>query len=188
MPKRKSFKIYYLLICEGTTEFNLFAYLTRNKFRGLFDKSNIKFSDKVQVVEVGISQGRLNGAGNIGDFKAKYDGIKQKYSGQKLFFVLDKDLDDSSRIEAMIQAGGDIVQFVEYNSEYLLLKLAGKNPKIPSEFKNLKEFRDYSKTEFLKQFGKKACDFKESDLDLIFKTINEEEARASFAEIFSTLP
>ncbi len=77
MEKKKSFTIYYLLLCEGTTKFNLFAYLTRNKFRGLFDESNIKFSDKVQIVEAGVSQGKLNGTGNIGSFQTKYD-LNQK--------------------------------------------------------------------------------------------------------------
>ena len=70
------FQIYYLLISEGTTEFNLFAYLTKNKFRDSFEKSNIKFSIKVEIVEAGISQGKLNGAGNLPSFKGKYDLIK----------------------------------------------------------------------------------------------------------------
>ncbi|HAL50192.1 MAG: hypothetical protein UU46_C0003G0038 [Candidatus Uhrbacteria bacterium GW2011_GWD1_41_16] len=186
MEKKKSFIIYYLLLCEGTTEYNLFAYITRNKFRGLFDKSNIKFSDRVQIVKSNVSQGKLNGAGTISSFKAKYDSIKKKYSGQTLFFVLDKDLDDSSRIETMIQAGGDIVQFLICNSEHLLLKLAGKSPKEPSDFITLKDFRDYCKAEFLKQFGKDAPRFKDFDFDLVFNNCTEDEIRANFTELFAT--
>ena len=41
--------------------------------------------------------------------------------------------------EALIKKRGDIVQFMEYNSEYLLLKFAGRNPKNPSDFNNLTE-------------------------------------------------
>lgn len=50
MKKNKNFKTYYLLLVEGTTEFNLFAYLTKKKFRDEFEKSNIKFSNKVTVI------------------------------------------------------------------------------------------------------------------------------------------
>ncbi len=184
---KKSFKIYYLLLCEGTTEFNIFAYLTRTKFRELFDNSNIKFSDKIQVVEAGVSQGKLNGAGHIAHFQGKYDAIKKKYAGQKLFFVMDKDLDDSSKIEAVILAGGDIVQFLVCSSEHLLLKLGGKNPKNPSDFNNLSDFRDYCKAEFLKQFGKGAPRFKDADFELIFAKLSDEDIRATFIELFATL-
>lgn len=187
MEKKKSFIIYYLLLCEGTTEFNLFAYLTRVKFRGLFDQSNIKFSDGVQIVASNVSQGKLNGAGNLSSFKAKYDAIKKKYSGQTLFFVLDKDLDDSAQIETMIQTGGDIVQFLICNSEHLLLRLDGRNPKEPSDFTNLKDFRDYCKAEFLKQFGKEAPKFKDPDFELIFAKLSDDDIRATFVELFATL-
>ncbi len=187
---KKSFDVYYLIISEGTTEFIIFAYLTKNKFRKLFEESNIKFSNKTEVIKDGnqiVSQGNLGGAGHIGDFKAKYSLIKNKYSDQKLFFLLDKDLDDSLKIENAIIAGGDIVQFIEYNSEYLLLKFSGKNPKTPSCFNGMKEFRDYSKIEFEKEFGKNASDLKDVDLELIFGDVSEKEIRLAFAEIFSTL-
>jgi len=188
MEKKKGFIVYYLLLCEGTTEYNLFAYLTRNKFRNLFDNSNIKFSDKIQVVEAGISQGKLNGVGHFADFQRKYNLIKQKYSGQKILFVLDKDLDDSLKIEKLILGGGDVVQFLIYNSEYLLLKLSGKKPKKePSDFNDLKLFRNYCKSEFLKEFKKTTDKFKDSDFDLIFNNLNEEIIRNNFHEIFSTL-
>lgn len=189
MNKWKSFKIYYLLICEGSTEFNIFAYLTKVKFRILFDNSNIKFSDKVQMVEGGISKGKLNGANSFVHFKSKYNCIKNggKYKGQKLFFILDKDINDSQKIENLIIKGGDIVQFVEYNSEHLLLKLAGKNPKNPSDFKNLKDFRDYCKNEFLKQFKKEASKLKDPDFDSIFSNVNDEEIKNCFNKLFSTI-
>jgi len=61
MDKKKRFQVYHLLVSEGTTEYNLFAYL-KNRFKDLFDDSNIKFSDKVQIPSVGILNGKLNGA------------------------------------------------------------------------------------------------------------------------------
>ena len=187
MEKKKSFTIYYLLLCEGTTEFNLFAYLTRVKYRELFDNSAIKFSDRVQIVESNVSQGKLNGAGSLGGFKAKYDAIKNKYPGQTLFFVLDKDLDESSQIETMIQTGGDVAQFLMYNSEHLLLRLDGKNPSQPSDFPNLKDFRDYCKAEFINHYGKEAVRFKDRDFELIFSKLSDDEVRATFIELFATL-
>ncbi|MBU4422113.1 hypothetical protein KKB41_04150 [Patescibacteria group bacterium] len=187
MSTKKSFDVYYLLVSEGTTEYRLFGYLTKNKFKDVFSKSKIKFSDKVELVEMGVSQGKLNGVGNIKDFKKKYKSIREKYKGQKRFFMLDKDIDDSSDIEKLIKKNSDIVQFIEYNSEYLLLKLSSKNPKDRSEFKNLGEFRDYCKTEFQKQFSKKASDFKDVDFDSVFKNVKDNNIKRSFAELFSTL-
>lgn len=190
MSIKKSFRVYYLLISEGTTEFNIFAYITKDKFRELFENSNIKFSIKVEIIngDQVISQGKLGGAGNIGDFRAKHALIKSYYADQTLFFLLDKDLDDSLDIEKIITAGGDIVQFIEFNSEHLLLKFAGKNPKKPSEFTNLKDFRDYTKAEFLKEFGKKASDLINTDFDLIFANTSYKEISSSFDKLFSTLP
>lgn len=191
MNIKKSFKVYYLLISEGATEYNLFAYLTRNKFRGLFDASNIKFSDKVEIIKDEkqiVFKGNLGGTGNIGSFEAKYALIKKSYSGQKLFFLIDNDLEDSVEIGNTIKRGGDIVQFVEYNSEYLLLKFAGKNIKKPSEFNNRNEFRDYSKVEFRKHFhNRDASDLKDTDFDLIFNTVKDEDIKSSFSELFATL-
>jgi hypothetical protein len=190
MDRKKGFNVYYLLVSEGTVEFNIFAYLTKNKFRTLFEKSNIKFSNKVEIIKGGnqiVFQGKLGGTGNIGAFKAKYELIRDKYVDQKRFFILDKDLDDTSLIEKLIKDNGDIIQFVEYNSEYLLLKFSGKSPKKPTEFKNMNEFRSYCKTEFKKQFNKIAPEFKEVDLDPIFNNVSEEEIRASFKELFLTL-
>ncbi|MFZ2975096.1 MAG: hypothetical protein WA055_00520 [Candidatus Moraniibacteriota bacterium] len=189
MNTKKSFKIYYLLLVEGTTEFNLFAYLTKNKFRDDFEKSNIKFSDKINITDIGISKGKLNGFGNLSSFKRKYNSIKKDiaYKGEKLFFVIDKDLNDSLAIEKLIKENNDIVQFVEYNSEYLLLRFGGKNPKRPSDFTNLADFRNYCKSEFQKQFKKKASEFKDYDFDLVFSNIEDIKIRKSFSELFSTL-
>lgn len=113
--------------------------------------------------------------------------IKAKYAGQKLFYFLDKDMDDSSAIETLITQDGDLVQFTEYNSEHLLLRLAGKKPKNPSDFRNLKNFRDYCKQEFVKQFGKNAHKFKDTDFDSVFENVKDEDIKNSFAELFSTL-
>lgn len=187
MSTKKSFDVYYLLVSEGTAEYRLFGYLTTKKFRDMFAASNIKFSDKVEIVEVGVSQGKLNSAGNIGDFETKYELIREKYKGQKRFFMLDKDLDDSSEIEKLIKKHEDIVQFLEYNSEHLLLRLAGKNPKNPSDFPNLGKFRDYCKPEFEKHFSKKASTFTDVDFDSIFNNVNDSEIKVAFVELFSTL-
>jgi len=186
MTKKKIFQIYHLLVSEGTTEYNLFAYL-KNRFTDLFDDSNIKFSDKVQISSIGISNGKLNGVSDINSFKKKYKLIKEQYRDQKRFFILDKDLDDSKKIADAIKKGKDIVQFIEYNSEYLLLNFAGKNPKNPADFANLENFRSYCKTEFQKKFGKKASEFHEIDFDKILRNIDEEEIKKAFSELFSIL-
>ena len=189
MNKKKSFKIYYLLLTEGTTEFNLFGYLTTNKFKGDFEESNVQFSIKVEIVDAGISQGKLNGVGDLTSFTAKYNSIKDdtRYVDQKLFFVIDKDFDDSSQVKDLIEKDDNIVQFVEYNSEYLLLRFGDKNPKNPAEFKNIGEFRDYCKNEFQKQFNKKAPEFKDPDFDSVFANTTDDEIKKAFVELFSTL-
>ena len=187
MGNKRSFDVYYLLVSEGTSEYRLFGYLTTRKFRELFSKSDIKFSDKVELVEIGVSQGRLGGVGNIDDFKSKYALIREKYKGQKRFFVLDKDIDDSIIIGRIIIENGDIVQFLEYNSEHLILRLSRKSPKGPSDFKNLGEFRDYCKSEFQRIFGKKVSDFKDSDFDTVFDSASDDEIQKNFIELFDTL-
>jgi len=187
MTNKRGFNVYYLLVSEGTTEFNLFAYLTKNKFRLLFDLSNVKFSPKIEITEAGISQGKLAGVSDIKGFKAKYALIRKYYKGQKKFFLLDKDLDDSSKIESLIRQNHDIVQFLDCNSEHLLLKLAGKNPRKPSSFKSMSEFRNYCKSEFVLQFRKVASDFKDTDFDSIFSKVSDEKIKRIFAELFSVL-
>lgn len=191
MGSKKGFSIYYLLLCEGSTEFNLFAYLTKNKFRELFARSRIQFSNKVEIINKNgkqvVSQGKLDGVSNITHFKSKHSLIKGKYAGQTLFYLLDKDMADSSAIGTLIMQGGDIVQFIEYNSEHLLLKLAGKKPKNPSDFGNLSEFRNYCKEEFLKEFKKNASTFKDLDFKKVFDNVTKLIIRNSFAELFDTL-
>ncbi|MBU4000246.1 hypothetical protein KKG29_03690, partial [Patescibacteria group bacterium] len=94
---------------------------------------------------------------------------------------------DSSKVEILIKKDGNVVQFVEYNSEHLLLRFGKRNPKNPSDFTSLVDFRNYCKAEFQKHFNKKASDFKDSDFDLIFSNIKDEEICKSFSELFSTL-
>jgi hypothetical protein len=183
--KKKRFQVYYLLVSEGTAEYNLFGYL-KNRFKDLFDNSNIKFSDTVQIPSAGISNGKLNGASDIKSFNSKYKLIK-KYKDQKRFFILDKDLDDSEEIADAIKKGEDIVQFIEYNSEYLLLNFAEKNPKKPSEFKDLKFFRKYCKDEFKAQFGKEASAFKDQDFEKILNKVGDEEIKKVFSELFNLI-
>ncbi len=190
MDEKKGFNVYYLLLSEGTTEFNLFAYLTKNKFRTLFEASNVQFSNKVEIIKDGnqiVSQGKLEGVSDITHFTSKHVLIKAKYAGQRLFYFLDKDMDDSIAIGELIMRDGDLVQFMEYSSEHLLLRLAGKNPKNPLDFKNLKDFRDYCKQEFVKQFGKHAHKFKDTDFDSVFKNVDDNDTKTAFTELFSTL-
>ena len=100
---------------------------------------------------------------------------------------MDKDLDDSSKIADAIKECEDIVQFIEYNSEYLLLNFADKNLKNPSDFENLKIFRNYCKKEFKTQFKKKASDFKDQDFENILNKVTDEEIKKVFFELFFTL-
>jgi hypothetical protein len=190
MANKKNFRVYYLLLNEGTAEANLFAYLTKNRFRALFDGSNVQFSNKVEIIKDDnqiVSQGKLDGVSDLKHFKSKHILIKEKYAGQRLFYFLDKDMDDSLAIEKLIIKDGDLIQFAEYNSEHLLLRLAGKNPKNPANFKNLSAFRAYCKREFKKQFKKEAHQFKDADFELVFNVPTEDEVKASLSILFSTL-
>lgn len=90
-------------------------------------------------------------------------------------------------IENLIIKKGDIVQFLEHNFEYLLLKFAGISLRNPSDFDNLSEFRPYCKREFQKKFNKPASDFKDPDFDSIFNNVSDEEIRNCFSKLFSTL-
>lgn len=190
MSTKKSFDVYYLLLSEGTTEFNLFAYLTKVRFRTLFNDSSIQFHNTVEIIKDGnqiVSQGKLEGVSNLAHFTSKHILIKEKYANQRLFYFLDKDTDDCSAIETLITEDGDLVQFTKYNSEHLLLRLAGKNPKDPLDFGNMNDFRTYCKKEFVTQFGKNAHKFKDVDFELVFNNCTEDEVRANFTELFSTL-
>lgn len=190
MNSKRGFKLYYLLLSEGTTEFNLFAYLTKVRFRELFNDSGVQFSNKVEIIKDGnqiVSQGKLDGVSDIKHFKSKHNLIKEKYIGKRLFYFLDKDIDDSLEIETLITKDGGLIQFAEYNSEHLLLRLAGENPKNPADFRNLSTFRDYCKREFKKQFKKEAHKFKDADFKSVFDIPTEDEVKASLSILFSTL-
>ena len=190
MHGKRPFVVYHLLLSEGTTEFNIFAYLTKNKFRTAFSASSVKFSDKVEIIKNGnqvVSQGILNGVGSLGHFNSNYNAIKAKYPREKLFFIIDKDLDDSVDIGNIIITSGDLVQFLEYNSEHLLLKLAGKNPLEPTDFNNLKDFRDYTKAEFQNKFGMKTCELKDVDFDTIFNNLTDDQIKNELSELFGTI-
>lgn len=187
MENTKQLSVYKLLLVEGTAEAVIFAYITKNRYRELFSKSTIKFSDGVEIIRDGnqiVSRGNLYGIGDLGVFESKLVMIKDKYPDQKLFFLLDKDLDDSLDIARVIEEGGDMIQFMEHNSEHLLLKFAGKKPKNPDAFNTMKEFRDYTKSEFKKHFKKEAHQMKERDLEPIFDLVSDEDIRSSFSKLF----
>lgn len=185
----EQFQTYYLIANEGHTEYVIFSYLTKVKFKNLFDKSKIKFSDKIEIAEdeIQISGGKLNGIKSLKNFEIKNKLIKDKYSGQKIFFILDEDLYHSKEIGKVIRKQGDIIQFIKYNSEYLMLKFSGKKLKNPQDFKDLQEFRDYCKEEFENEFKKKASQLKTVDLDKIFNEVEEIDIKKEFSELFSTL-
>lgn len=186
MGIKKSLKIYYFLACEGYTEYKIFSYLTRNRFRNQFLKSDIRFRDGINITqgETIISNGKLNGVGDKANFKSKYLILKKYYPDGIFFFFLDKDLYDSSEIEQMVRMGGDFVQFIKYNSEYLLLKLSNFNLKDPEDFDCLEDFRQYCKNEFHAKFKKKASEIKEVELEQIFKRISDDEIKDIFNELF----
>ena len=86
MDEKKGFKIYYLLLSEGTTEFNLFAYLTKVRFRVLFAGSSIQFRNTVEIIKDGnqiVSQGKLDGVSTIAHFTSKHILIKEKYEDEE---------------------------------------------------------------------------------------------------------
>ncbi len=73
---KKLFKIYYFLACEGHTEYVIFSYLTRNRFRKEFSKSNIKFRDNINIIRdpsIIILNGKMDGVGDEANFKSKYN-------------------------------------------------------------------------------------------------------------------
>jgi hypothetical protein len=182
---KKLFKSYYLLACEGHTEYILFSYLTRNRFRNYFSSVIFKevnlLRNKIEV----IMGGKLNGVGDWSNFNSKYSILKEEFSDGKFFFFLDNDLDDSQKIGQAIRNGGDVVQFVKYNSEYLLLELYGHPLKCLGDFENQKAFRDYCKEEFLKVYNKEAKTMNDRDLDLIFRNISDGDIVNIFSDLFS---
>jgi hypothetical protein len=172
MTKKKLFKTYYLLVCEGQTEFNLFAYL-KNKFRE-FQQSDIRFSNKIEIKKLNISGGILHGVNNTKQFITKNKLIKKHYHDQNILYILDQDLKDTQAIVKIIKKQtGDVVQFIKYNSEYFLLNLKGVNLSKPAAFTaDWGRFRRYCKERFFVVFGKKAHELKDADFDKIFRRVN----------------
>jgi hypothetical protein len=134
-----------------------------------------------------FSQGKLDGVSNLAHFRSKHTLIKEKYPSQRLFYFIDRDVDDSDAISTFVESEGDLIQFIEYNTEHMLISLDGKNPLNPCDFDDLKQFRDYCKTEFVSQYGKRAHKFKDSDFEKIFGKCTEEQIRESLSVLFSTL-
>lgn len=185
-------RIYHFLACEGHTEYIIFSYLTRNRFRDRFSRANtnVEFSDKANVIvnaDESISGGKLNGVKSLKHFNIKYAALKTAYPTQTFFFFLDEDLNDSAAIKKVILQGGDFVQFVTYNSEYLLLERSGNNPQHPTAFGTLQDFRNYCKATFLTTFGKEASRINDQDLDTILTNSTDAEIEAIFGDLFALI-
>lgn len=185
-------RIYYFLACEGHTEYIIFSYLTRSRFKGRFSKANtnVEFNDKANVIvnaDESISGGKLNGIKSLDHFNLKYAALKNAYPDQTFFFFLDEDLDDSASIKQAILQGGDFAQFITYNSEFLLLRLSGNNPQEPSTFANLQEFRTYCRETFLATFAKKASWINEADLNAMLANVTDAELEVIFADLFGLI-
>ena len=185
-------RTYYFLACEGHTEYIIFSYLTRNRFKERFSKANtnVEFSDKANLIvnaDESISGGKLNGVKSLKHFNLKYSALKTSYTGQTFFFFLDEDLDDSTAIKQVILQGGDFAQFIRYNSEYLLLQLSGNNPQDPTKFPTMIAFRDYCKATFLTTFGKVASRINDRDLDAMLSTSTNAELEVIFNDLFSLI-
>jgi hypothetical protein len=185
----KKLKIYYKLIVEGYTERNIFAYLTKVKFKQDFNKSNIQFTSNVNIAKpsINIAQGNLGGCHNLKTFKKNYKAIRSKHPNEKLFFLLDKDMPESLHIQDLIIKDNNIIQFIEHNSEYLLLKYTKQNPQHPTQFPDLESFRNYIKQKFKNHFKKEASELDEKDFDFIFNNIEDEIIKKDFTELFKTL-
>lgn len=185
-------RIYHFLACEGHTEYIIFSYLTRNRFRDRFSRTNtnVEFSDRANVIvntDESISGGKLNGVKSFKHFNLKYSALKAAYPSQTFFFFLDEDLDDSNAIKQVILQGGDFAQFITYNSEYLLLQLSGNNPQNPTAFPNMQAFRDYCKATFLSTFGKEASRINDIDLDTMLGNSTDAELEIIFADLFALI-
>lgn len=181
---KKHFKVHYFLAYEGYAELMIFAYL-KNRFRSDFETSNIKFRELTDSVI--FSSGKINGVKNLKDFEDKYTKIKGNYPSERFLFFIDNDLYHSSIIHNKIIIGGDLVQKMQYNSEFLLMSLYGCNLKDISEFgSDFQKFRDYCKNEFLILFGK---DLKyivnDNFLNKILKNVSDETIKQNFDVLFS---
>ncbi len=185
-------RIYHFLACEGHTEYVIFSYLTRNRFRDRFSRANtnVEFSDKANVivnVDESIYGGKLNGVKSLKHFNLKYVALKVAYPNQTFFFFLDEDLDDSAVIKQVILQGGDFVQFVTFNSEYLLLERSGNNPLNPTAFATMQDFRNYCKEAFLTTFGKEASRINDKDLDVMLANSTDADLEVIFNDLFSLI-
>ena len=181
---KKPFKVYYFLAYEGHTEFVIFAYI-KNRFKDVFSKSKVTFREP-RNTEL-FSNGKLNGVKDLSDFEDKYIRIKKDYENETFLFILDDDLYHSPRIAKKIKEGRDFVQFIKYNSEFMLLRLAGHELKDISEFdSNFQEFRDYSKSEFRRVYGKDLKYIINDDfLDSVMLGLSDEDIKKNFEVIFS---
>lgn len=180
---KKPFKVYYFLACEGHTEFIMFAYL-KNRYRQLFRSANVKFREPRD--DGVFSNGKLNGVKSLEHFEGIYSQIKQDYPDETFLFFLDEDLYHSPQIGKKIKDGGDMVQFIKYNSEFLLLTLSGHTLKDISDFKpDFQGFRDYCKEEFRKVFGDDAKRIINDDfLNGILGDVTDEVIMQKFDVIF----
>lgn len=160
----------YVICYEGEAEIGLFGFL-KNKFC----LKNKTF--KPELIE---------GFDSFAIFQRKYNkiikkwGLKQKDLKQKIHFIflVDKDLDDSVKIEKFIKGQGNTVQFCDPNIEAVLLKLAGINLQ---QGTSLKDFRAKCKEKFKEKFGKEAHQMKDSDLIALIK--NETIFNSNFPEL-----
>ena len=160
----------YVICYEGKAEITLFGFLKNN-----FCKNNKTF--KPELIE---------GFDTLEVFQRKYVKILKRWSfkptalKQKIHFIflVDKDLDDSSKIEKFIADNGHIVQFCNPNTEAVLLGLAGSNV---IQDGNLKDFRAKCKAKFKEKFDKEAHKMKDTDLVVLIKD------EATFTKTFPQL-
>jgi hypothetical protein len=160
----------YVICYEGEAEITLFGFLKKN-----FCKNNKTF--KPELIE---------GFNTFDVFKRKYVKIIKKWSfkptalKQKIHFIflIDRDLDDSPKIEKFIRDSGHTVQFCDPNTEAVLLRLAGVNLVRGTTWK---DFRSKCKTKSKEHFGQEAHKMKDTDFTLLIKD------EATFAKAFPHL-
>ncbi len=178
----------YSIIYEGYADYLLFAYLTKVLFRKEFLK--VKFVENTNLILNGesvVSNGNMRGIGGLSNFKSKYIPLKEYHKEKTFFFILDGDLDDSQEIMKFLKENNELFQMTKYNTEYFLLSKSGAQLKDSSDFRNMKEFRDYCKDEFLRIKGKKASEMSDSDFDSILKSIPRDEIVEEYNALFSLL-
>ena len=166
-------KDIYVVCCEGETEINLFGFLTKFNFK------NKKF--KVKDME---------GFSSLPLFKRKYNQILKEWSikpkkdtlNKKIHFLffIDKDLEESKKIETFIKSNGHTVQFCDKNTESVLLRIVGVNVE---EDTNLKDFRAKCKERFKIKFGQEAHKMKGEDLIKIIQDV--QTFKDNFLELYT---